>query len=160
MNTSRPVLGGLLHRVNGENFEALDAQVWIVTHSDAILRQAVRSPQMSVFHMSRPRGDGQSQGRLIESRDAVEAAILDLIGDLAAYRPHGPIVLIEGHEGSSFDVDMIRRLFPDLAERANFIPVGARRMTSGVRERLAHVLTEAGLWQRAVSFIMTRVSCR
>ena len=38
--------------------DALDAQVWIVTHSDAILRQAVRSSQMAVYHMARPRGDG------------------------------------------------------------------------------------------------------
>jgi energy-coupling factor transporter ATP-binding protein EcfA2 len=131
--------------------DALDAQVWIVTHSDAILRQAVRSPSMSVFHMARPQGDGQPQARLIDSRDAVEAAVLDLIGDLAAYRPHAKIVLVEGNRETRFDVDMIRRLFPEVAEQANLIPVGPRRMTSGVRERLVEVIQEAGLAGRAVS---------
>ncbi len=90
-------------------------------------------------------------GVRIESQNAVEAAVLDLIGDLAAYRPYAKIVLVEGHKETRFDVDMIRRLFPELAERANFIPVGNRRMTMGVRVRLLEVLKEAGLTGRAVS---------
>ncbi len=131
--------------------DALEAQVWIVTHSDAILRQAVRAPNMAVYHMSRPLGDGAQQARKIDSKDAIEAAVLDLIGDLAAYRPHAKIVLVEGHKETRFDVDVIRRLFPDFAERGNFIPVGNRRMTSGVRVRLLEILAESGLTSRAVS---------
>ena len=131
--------------------DALEAQVWIVTHSDAILRQAVRAPNMAVFHMARPIGDGSEQARRIDSQDAVEAAVLDLVGDLAAYRPYARIVLVEGHRDTRFDVDMIRRLFPDVAERANVIPVGNRAMTSGVRVRLVEVLEAAGLTGRAVS---------
>lgn len=131
--------------------DALDAQVWIVTHSDAILRQGVRAPNMTVFHMARPLPDGSQQARKIDNQDAVEAAVLDLIGDLAAYRPYARIVLVEGHRDTRFDVDMIRRLFPDLAERANLIPVGNRAMTTGVRVRLVEVLEEAGLTGRAVS---------
>jgi len=131
--------------------DALNAQVWIVTHSDAILRQAVRAPEMAVYHMARPLGDGEQQALRIDNQDAVEAAVLDLIGDLAAYRPYAKIVLVEGSKETRFDVDMIRRLFPDLAERANFLSVGDRRMTSGVRVRLLEVLREAGLAGRATS---------
>lgn len=94
--------------------DALGAQVWIVTHSDSILRQAVRSPDMAVYHMARAVGDGSQQAVRIDSQDAVEAAVLDLIGDLAAYRPYAKIVLMEGHKETRFDVEMVRRLFPDL----------------------------------------------
>lgn len=130
--------------------DALDSQVWIVTHSDAILRQAVRSSEMAVYHMARPVGNGVEQAVRIDSQNAVEAAVLDLIGDLAAYRPYAKIVLVEGKE-TRFDVDMIRRLFPDFAEKGNFLPIGSRRMTTGVRVRLIEVLSEAGLAGRAVS---------
>lgn len=131
--------------------DALDAQVWIVTHSDAILRQAVRDPGMAVYHMARPLGDHSQQALRIDSQDEVETAVLDLIGDLAAYRPHAKIVLVEGKDSVGFDVDMIKRLFPDIAERANFISVGNRRMTSGVRVQLLKVLKDAGITGRAVS---------
>jgi ABC-type lipoprotein export system ATPase subunit len=131
--------------------DALGAQVWIVTHSDGILRQAVRSPDMAVYHMARAAGDGSQQAVHIDSQDAVEAAVLDLIGDLAAYRPYAKIVLMEGHKETRFDVEVVRRLFPELAERANFIPVGSRQTTSGVRVRLLEVLSETGLTGRAVS---------
>lgn len=131
--------------------QALDAQVWIVTHSDAILRQAVRAPNMTVFHMARATGEGLSQARRIDGQDAVEAAVLDLIGDIAAYRPYARIVLVEGHRDTRFDVDMVRRLFPDFTERANLIPVGNRAMTTGVRVRLVEVLEASGLTGRAVS---------
>lgn len=131
--------------------DALDAQVWIVTHSDAILRQGVRAPGMAVYHMSRPRSSGEQQAIRIDSKSAVETAIIDLVGDLAAYRPNAKIILIEGHKETRFDFDMIRRLFPDYAERANFIPVGSRKMTSGVRMRLLEVLQEAGLSGKAAS---------
>jgi ABC-type lipoprotein export system ATPase subunit len=131
--------------------DALDTQVWIVTHSDAILRQAVRSSDTTVYHMARPKGDGSQQAIRLGSQDEVEAAILDLIGDLAAYRPYARIVLVEGRKETRFDVDMIRRLFPDLAERGNFMPAGNRRMTNGIRSGLLDILKEAGLTGRAVS---------
>lgn len=130
--------------------DALDSQVWIVTHSDAILRQAVRDPEMSVFHMARA-FDNTQQANLINTQDAIEAAVIDLIGDLAAYRPYAKIVLVEGQNDTRFDVEVIRRLFPAIAERANFIPAGNRRMTSGIRVRLLQILEEAGLTGRAVS---------
>lgn len=131
--------------------DALSAQVWIVTHSDAILRQAVRDPGMAVFHMGRAVNDGENQAHQIDTQDKVEAAVIDLVGDLAAYRPHAKIVLVEGRRETRFDVDMIRRLFPELAERANFIPGGNRRTTSGVTARLLEVLEESGFAGRAVS---------
>lgn len=131
--------------------DALNAQVWIVTHSDAILRQGVRDPSMAVYHMARPQGLGVQQAVRIDSRNAIETAVIDLVGDLAAYRPYAKIVLVEGHKETRFDLDMIRRLFPDIVERANFISVGSRKMVVGVRTHLLEVLEEAGLAGRASS---------
>ena len=131
--------------------KALDAQVWIVTHSDAILRQGVRTADMAVFHMARPDGSQENQAVRIDSQDAVEAAVLDLIGDLAAYRPHARIVLVEGSGPTSFDVDMIRRLFPEYAERANFIAAGSRSQTARIASRLQEVVEAAGLAGRVVA---------
>jgi len=131
--------------------QALAAQVWIVTHSDAILRQGVRSPTMAVYHMARPTGDGHNQLIRIDSQDAVEAAVMDLIGDLAAYRPHAKIVLVEGSGPTSFDVDLIRRLFPELTERANFVAAGSRSETVRIANRLQEIVTEAGLAGRVVT---------
>lgn len=130
---------------------ALGAQVWIVTHSDAILRQGVRSPSMDVFHMARAHSDGENQVVRIDSQDAVEAAVIDLVGDLAAYRPHAKIVLIEGSGPTAFDVDMIRRLFPELTERANFVPAGSRSETVRIAARLQEIVEEAGLAGRVAT---------
>jgi hypothetical protein len=101
--------------------------------------------------MARPVGDGSDQVVRIDSKDKVEAAVLDLVGDMAQYRPHARIVLVEGHKDTRFDVEMIVRLLPDLAERATLISAGPRRMVNDVRERLLEVLQEAGLTGRAVS---------
>jgi ABC-type lipoprotein export system ATPase subunit len=131
--------------------QALGAQVWIVTHSDAILRQAVRSPNMAVYHMARPAGTGENQVIRIDTQDAVEAAVLDLIGDLAAYRPHAKIVLVEGAGPTSFDVDVIWRLFPDLSQRANFISAGSKSETIRIGARLQEVIREAGLTSRVLT---------
>ena len=131
--------------------QALGAQVWIVTHSDAILRQGVRSPSMAVYHMARSFGTDENQVIRIDSQDAVEAAVIDLVGDLAAYRPHAKIVLVEGSGPTSFDVDMIRRLFPELTERANFVPAGSRSETVRIAARLQEIVEEAGLAGRVAT---------
>ena len=142
---------GLPDFYNRHLAKALGAQVWIVTHSDAILRQGVRTADMAVFHMARPEGSGQNQAVRIDSQDAVEAAVLDLIGDLAAYRPHAKIVLVEGSGPTGFDVDVIRRLFPDYAERANFIAAGSRSQTVRIASRLQEIVEGAGLAGRVVA---------
>ena len=131
--------------------DSLNAQVWIVTHSDSILRQAVKAPNMAVYHMARANKTVKQQLVKIDNEDAVESAILDLVGDIAAYRPHAKIVLVEGNKDKRFDVEVIRRLFPDLAARGNFISAGNRRMTNGTRQRLNEILNETGVAGRVVS---------
>ena len=61
---------------------------------------------------------GQNQIQEISGRRDEENAILELIGDIAGYRPGGKIVVFEG-EGSEFDKRMTAKLFPAFERRMN-----------------------------------------
>ena len=82
----------------------LNNQIWTVTHSDAFLREAISNGGPKVFHMTE--ADSQSVGRNqileISGRKEEDKAVLEIIGDIAGYRPGGKIVVFEG-EGSEFD---------------------------------------------------------
>ncbi len=71
--------------------EALHNQLWLVTHSDALIREAVGKPGFNVFHMlpCGPEVTGTSQLRPLTVTKDLEMAMADLVGDLAAYRPGG-----------------------------------------------------------------------
>lgn len=114
-------------------------QIWLVTHSDSILQEAVRDPSYTVFHM-RPASqikDGQNQMELVEAGEGIESAIVNLVGDLAAYSPRAKVVLLEG-EDSEIDARIISHLFPSFADRVNLVSMGSKRNVSN-----AHVLLES-----------------
>lgn len=92
---------------------ALNNQIWLVTHSDALLREAVGKPGFSVFHMF-PCGLDKGKGQLRELRasEDLDLAMADLVGDLAAYRPDGNAIIFEGGGDSDFDQSFVARLFP------------------------------------------------
>jgi predicted ATPase len=92
--------------------EALNNQLWLVTHSDALLREAVGKPGFSVFHMF-PCGQdgGRGQLRHLSATEDLDLAMADLVGDLAAYRPDGTAILFEGGGDSDFDQGIVARLF-------------------------------------------------
>lgn len=145
------LLGGLPDFYLEHLSEALRSQVWIVTHSDAILRVAARSERMGVFHVAAALGDHTNQAQPVDSNDQIENAVLDLIGDLAAYRPHSTIVLVEGSKDTRFDVDVITQLFPEWVGRANFVPAGSRTSAETSSARLREILGETGFSAKAVS---------
>lgn len=110
--------------------EALRNQMWLVTHSDAILRESVGKPGFDVYHMQ-PAGlpaanDGgvtvqTNQLKAIGVTKDVDAAVTALVGDLAAYRPGQKGVIFEGGGNSDFDQTMTATLFPEFAERVNLV---------------------------------------
>ena len=103
----------------------LDNQIWTVTHSDAFLREAISSSGTKVLHM-REAGSGLNGGNQIQEitgRKEEENAILELIGDIAGYRPGGKIVVFEG-AGSEFDKRMTAKLFPTFDRKMNFVSGG------------------------------------
>ena len=106
--------------------EELENQIWLVTHSDRFLREALDTKGMSVYHMQHAiAGTPGNQLKKLNIGSNLEAILVDLVGDLASYRPEGKTVLLEGGNGR-FDEKMIRRLFPELVSRVNFISAGAK----------------------------------
>ena len=116
-------------------------QLWLVTHSDALLREAVRNPEMSVFHVRTATSttSGESQAQPIRVETAIEEAVIDLVGDLATYKPHGDVIICESEGEAAFDVAMISRLFPDVAARANIVAGGSRKRVQDLYSILGHV---------------------
>ncbi|TYL86347.1 AAA family ATPase [Bradyrhizobium cytisi] len=116
----------------------LQNQVWLITHSDAILRESVGRLGVSVFHMtpSAHTPAGQDQAHRVEADQDLERAVIDMVGDLAAYNPGAKVVIFEG-EDSDFDVRMTSELFPDLLARVNAVSG-----TNKTRVRGLHALLE------------------
>ena len=115
----------------------LDNQIWTVTHSDAFLREAISSNGTKVLHMREATSDlmGRNQIQEIGGRREEENAILELIGDIAGYRPGGKIVVFEG-EGSEFDKRMAAKLFPSFDRKMNFVSGGNRATVRRMHEVL------------------------
>ena len=115
----------------------LENQIWTVTHSDAFLREAISSSGTMVLHMreAAPGLVGHNQIQEISGRKEEENAILELIGDIAGYRPGGKIVVFEG-EGSEFDRRMAAKLFPAFDKTMNFVSGGNRATVRRLHEVL------------------------
>ena len=118
---------------------ALNNQVWLVTHSDALLRDSVGHDCFSVYHMQQPAPSEPAKSQVTEvvvNKD-IDKAVVDLVGDLAAYRPGAKLVIFEGGGDSEFDRRMCSLLFPDFASAVN--PISA---TDKKRVRELHALLE------------------
>lgn len=105
----------------------LENQIWLVTHSDAFLREAMGHAGLRVFHMQHASVSGNSGNQIheIQHEGEVEAIILEMVGNLAAYRPGAKVVFFEG-EDSEFDLNMVSRLFPIIANEMNLVSGGNR----------------------------------
>jgi predicted ATPase len=127
-------LASFYHRHLGRS---LNNQLWLVTHSDTLIREAVGQKDFSVFHMQ-PAGQyqGPSQASRIEARQDLERLVIELVGDLAAYRPGAKIVVFEGGGVSEFDVRMVTTLFPRFQAIVNPIAGGNRRLVEQMYELL------------------------
>lgn len=115
---------------------ALKNQLWLVSHSDALLREAVGKSGYNVYHMVPCTSVSATQGQLrpLDANDGLDVAIVDLVGDVAAYRPGAKAVIFEGGGGTDFDQTMASTLFPELADVANLI--------SGTNKVRVHALLE------------------
>ncbi|MGY3559811.1 putative ATPase [Bradyrhizobium sp. USDA 4463] len=120
--------------------EALQNQLWLVTHSDALIREAVGKPGFNVYHML-PCGTepaGASQLRPLKASGDLELVLTDLVGDLAAYRPGGKGLIFEGGGDSEFDKKFVAALFPAELKGINLISG-----TNKSRVRALHEILES-----------------
>jgi hypothetical protein len=102
-------------------------QLWLVTHSDTLIREAVEHPNFSVFHIQPAGPHGESQATPVKAKGDVERVVLALVGDLAAYRPGAKVVVFESTLEAAFDMQMTCVLFPELEQVANTISAGSKR---------------------------------
>jgi predicted ATPase len=137
--------------------QAMDNQIWMVTHSDTLLRQSVGNSNYRVFHMhtavSDAGEDNQATEVLLENE--VDRAVVDMVGDLATYRPHAKVVILEG-EGdveAGFDVNMIRRLFPVHAKKVNLVSAGSKRRVRDLFRYLRSATEEIGINNRFFAIV-------
>ena len=117
----------------------LNNQIWTVTHSDAFLREAISSGGPKVYHMTEADNQRSDRNQIVEisGRQEEDKAVLEIIGDIAGYRPGGKIVVFEG-EGSEFDKKMTATLFPTHDRKMNFVSGGNKNTV-----RRMHGLLEA-----------------
>lgn len=106
-------------------------QLWMVTHSDAILREAVQEPDFNVYHMrSASQVDiGENQLTQLTAAGDIEGALIDLVGDLATYSPRSKVVLLEGSD-SEIDARIVNQLFPSFSEKVNLVSLGSKKNVS------------------------------
>lgn len=126
--------------------EALNNQLWLVTHSDALLREAVGKPGFSVFHMF-PCGmdGGKGQLRELSATEDLDLAMTDLVGDLAAYRPDGTAILFEGGGDSDFDQSFVARLFADDLAGVNLLSGSNKARVEALHEVLNRAYSKGDL---------------
>lgn len=125
-------------------------QLWLVTHSDTLLRQAVGNLNYSVYHMTSAstEPDISNQALPVTADDDLERAMVDLVGDLATYRPQGKVVLFEGGGDTEIDVLITQRLFPDFAKKVNLISGGNKRRVRDLYEVLSSTAERVGMARR------------
>ncbi len=102
----------------------LGNQIWLVTHSDAIVRGAISTQGTAVFHLQPADVAAEvNQATSVLGDTEMRALVLSLVGDLAAFRPTAPVVIFEGggepEDASVFDEYAVTRLFPSFAKRVN-----------------------------------------
>jgi hypothetical protein len=116
----------------------LGNQLWLVTHSDALLREAVGQRGFSVYHMQPPEASGHSSNQVqkLEVGELLDRAIVDLVGDLATYRPGAKVVIFEGGGDSEFDVRMTTSLFSKFSDAVNVVSAGHRARVEQLHELL------------------------
>ncbi len=137
--------------------QAMGNQIWMVTHSDTLLRQSVGNSNYRVFHMHTALSDAGDNNQATEVllENDVDRAVVDMVGDLATYRPHAKVVILEG-EGdgeAGFDVKMIRRLFPDHAKKVNLVSAGSKRRVRDLFRYLRSATEEIGISNRFFAIV-------
>ena len=124
----------------------LENQIWLVTHSDAFLREAIGHSGLRVFHMRYATAYESVSNQLheIHTDKETESIILELVGDLAAYRPGAKVVIFEG-DNAQFDLNMVSRLFPIFEKEMNLISGGSRSRVKTLHETLESSVSAGGI---------------
>lgn len=129
---------------------ALNNQIWLVTHSDVFLRAAFYDSDMEIFHMAvGVETPGSNQITRISQRSEFDRACIEIIGDIASFRPDQPVLIVEGQ--LQFDALVLRRLFPDTLKGINILEAGGKAQVLQRQSTLRDSAHRAGQSRRIVS---------
>jgi hypothetical protein len=133
----------------------LGNQIWLITHSDTLLREAVEEPAYAVYHMQPAYAidPEANQATPVSASAEVERALIDLVGDLATYSPRSKVVVLEGGGESKFDVHLVEQLFPSFAERVNLISGGNKHGVKALQVLLDKAAEDGRLDARFYSIV-------
>ncbi|MGE4419850.1 MAG: AAA family ATPase [Sulfurimonas sp.] len=129
-------------------------QLWLVTHSDALLKEVANEEDYSVFHMLPAEYLGKDGVQIHEVSDStnIENAVIHLVGDMAQYSPDSKVIVLEG-EYSEFDKKVISKLFPEVLRKVNIISAGSKNNVHKVQSLLEEASKMAGFSQRFFSIV-------
>ncbi|CAA2138747.1 AAA family ATPase [Hyphomicrobium sp. ghe19] len=135
--------------------EALQNQLWLVTHSDALIREAVGKPGFNVYHMLPCGSDANASGQLrpLSIKEDIELVLADLVGDLAAYRPGGKGLLFEGGGNSDFDKTLASVLFREELRGINLISGANKTRVKALHEVLERAYLNGDLPTKFYSIV-------
>jgi predicted ATPase len=120
--------------------QARNNQVWIATHSTAILSTA---PDASLYKISHPTHGCDNQSAAVGASVTRAAVLRDLVGELGIFTTADRFVFIEGESsGKSIDKRVLELLFPALAPRVVFIPSGQQLSVQAVARKVQDILAE------------------
>lgn len=140
------LIDGLARFYHRELGMALGSQIWLVTHSDRLIRDAVGQAGFSVFHLQTASdAPVHNQASRVRAQEEVEKAVIDVVGDLAVYRPGAKVVVFEGGGDSDFDQRMTLTLFPVLSETVNPVSGGNKQRVRDLYEVLSSATKAGGL---------------
>jgi hypothetical protein len=105
-------------------------QIWLVTHSESILKESLNHDGFSIYHLSEPQS-GKNQASEISKSKEIESVLIDLIG----FNLNNKVVVVEG-ENSEFDKKMILKLFPEIEKSINIISAGSKNNAIAVHDIL------------------------
>lgn len=121
-----------------------DNQIWLVTHSEAILKESFGNSNYSVYHLRAATGKSEGQAKQLKIDSDIESVLIDLVGDLATYKPENKILLLEG-ENSEFDKILIQKLFPEYSKELNIISAGSKSNVNNLHRVLEKAVKEGVL---------------
>jgi hypothetical protein len=126
----------------------LNNQLWLVTHSDTLIREAVNHPRFAVFHIHPAGTKTDNQATPVRAEAELDRVVLELVGDLAAYRPNAKVVVFESSEDAAFDMRMTCTLFPEFEEKVNTVSAGNKSRVIDLYELLETVRSAGHITQR------------
>lgn len=107
-------------------------QLWLITHSDAMIRDVVHNPDFKVFHMVPCDRERITDSQLmhLDPTSDLNKILIDLVGDLTTFYPGGKAIILEGGgrgdsdttgADSEFDKFFLNKLFGEELRGINLI---------------------------------------